>query len=550
MIGAAMPTAGPAPVVHAAPSPAQVPVTAPLPAAPGAAQQAAPVFNAHKTMMGFVNPVAPSAPAAPSAPSAPVAARSVAVASAQNTMMGVVSPVPQGSRGRAELPPMIGGAAPGVPPSGAMIVGSGAATQMLSSVPDDYDPLGRKKKSATQGGARTGLWVVVGLVLAVTAGGAIWFALREHPAPVIPPLQAQIESTDAGLAMTVSLPGQPAGTVVRYGQQRRTLDAQGHVRFSLDDIGTRVGTIDLPIDVTPPNAATTRRTARIVLAYRVEPDLAGLGAEPPTARLVFHVPPGAHLRIDGQPVATDASGNGAATLSTIAPIAVDGPAAHEQTLRVQVQAADGTAAEGSYSLRVPRTALALERPTEATVLTAAARFVVRGHAPQATRVTINGEPAVVQNGTFESVIPLPTPGRVPMDIVAFAAGAAPARMHLDIERVAPTDTAAFGRFLATSNAGIADLAGGTLVAGRRVHFTGRVLGAPREHESGQTFQLVVNDRACPGGHCLAWVDTEPGLAPATDAIADVIGTVTGRRTSVTAGGERRSDPVIHAAVVR
>ncbi|MEI8257731.1 MAG: hypothetical protein WCJ30_18805, partial [Deltaproteobacteria bacterium] len=392
--------------------------------------------------------------------------------------------------------------------------------------------------------------VLMAVSLAVTAGGVIWYAVRGRPLPPVAALQAQVAATDAGLTMTVSLAGQPAGTVVQYGRQRQTLDSQGRVRFALDDLGSRVGTIDLPIDVTLPNAATTRRTARIVLAYRVEPDLSALATEPPTTRLLFHIVPGAQLRIDGQVVATDAAGNGIATLNTIAPLAIDGPAAFEQTLRVQVRAADGSSAEGSYALRVPRTALALERPEGTTLLTAAERLIVRGRAPQATRVTLNGAPAVVQNGTFEAVIPLPAPGRVPLDVVAFSPGGAPALAHVEIERVARTDTAAFDRFLATNSAGIAGLVSNSLATGQHVRFVGRVLGAPREHESGQTFQLVVNNPACRGGHCLAWVDTEPGLAPQADASADVIGTVTGRRTSFLAGGERRSDPVIHAAVVR
>lgn len=542
MMGTAFPAPGPAPILQPAPAPAP----APAGTARGSAPKVVPVFNAHQTMMGLVNPVVPSAPSAPGAAARP---RGVSVASAQQTMMGIIAPAGSRAHGRAELPPMIGGIAPGLAPSSATDSGRGAAVP-FQSADDDYDPLGRKRKSRAPGTSHTALWSTVGLSLTLAAGGATWLALRTRGTPAIPPVQAEVQSTETGLAMTVALQGQPPGTVVQYAGQRQALDALGRARFTLGDLGTRIGTIDLPIDVTPPNAATTRRTARLVLAYRVEPDLSGLGAEPPTARLIFQVLPAAHLRIDGQTVATDALGHGVATLAAIAPLAADGPAAHEQTLHIQVQNADGTVAEGSYSLRMPRTALALERPVGTTAITTAPRFVVRGHAPQATRVTVNRAPAVVQNGAFEAMVPLSTPGRVPVDIVAFSPGSAPAQMHVDIDRVAATDTAAFTRFLASNGAGINSLATNSLMTGQRVQFAGRVPGAPREHESGQTFQLVVIDRRCPAGHCLLWVDTEPGVAPAEGASADVIGTVTGRRTSVMADGERRSDPVVHAVVVR
>jgi hypothetical protein len=414
---------------------------------------------------------------------------------------------------------------------------------------DEYDPLGRNRKPGS--GGRTGLWVGVGLVLAMLAGGGLFLALRERGSATAAPLQAQVESTDTGgLAMTIAVPGQAVGTVVRYGHQQQTLDAQGRARFVLDDLGNRIGIIDLPIEIAPANASPSRRTARIVMAYRVDPDLTGLASDPPTLRLVFHVVPGARLEIDQHPIATDASGTGIATLEDEAPMPVDGPATRERTFHLHVRATDGTEANGTYTLRVPRSALALDRPVAPSTLTSADRLVVRGQAPGATRVTVNTVATPVQDGTFETTIALPSPGHVPLTVVAYSPTGAPASTHVDIERIASNDTGSLNRFLATNSASVADLAQGSLSAGRRLRLSGRVLGAPRDHEGAQTFQLIVNDRTCPGGRCLAWVDTEPGQTASADSTVDVVGFVTGRRTSVNANGERRSDPVIHAVVLR
>ena len=549
------------------------PQPAAAPAAAVAAQPAPVVSHAHRTMMGMAIQPPPSAPVAPAAPAAFNAHRTMmgvatnaapaapisGVANAQSTMMGVVSPIaapvaPSAPK-RGEMPPMMGGSRPGVPPREPA---SGSPTQILADGSrdslDDYDPLGRNKRkprTAGESSSRTGLWIGVGVLVAAALGSAIWFGLRGRGTEAVAALQAQVEANEGGaLAMTVAIPGQPAGTVVRYGRQEQHLDAQGRARFVLDDLGSRVGAIDLPIDVNAPNAAPSRRTARIVLAYRVDPDLAGLAGESPTLRLMFHVAPGSQLRVDGQTIATDATGAGAA-VEAVTPMPIDGPAVRERTLHVDVRGADGTAASGTYTLRVPRAQLTLDRPPIGSVTTSAERMVVRGNAAGASRLTVNGIAAAITNGTFETAISLPAPGHVPLDVVAYSTTAAPASAHIDVERIAATDRAAIDRFLATNTGTIAELAAGSLATGKRIHLSGHVLGAPRDHEGGRTFQLLVNDRGCPGGRCLAWVDTEPTTrALAADAAVDVVGYVSGRRSSVTANGERRSDVVLHAVALR
>jgi hypothetical protein len=390
----------------------------------------------------------------------------------------------------------------------------------------------------------------VALVVAVlaVAGGAAALFLGRSPAAESP-LQAQVETNPGGaLAMVVTVPGMPAGTMVRYAGQQQSLDAQGRARFTLDGLGNRVGAIDLPLEVVPANGEPQRRTARIVLAYRVEPDLANLAAERPSLQLVFHVVPGSQLFLNDQPVATDrTSGLGAARIDNLAPIPVDGPDALASTYNVRVVAPDGTVATGTYQLRVPRTPLLLERPARGQLLTASERVVVRGRAPGATRVTLEGAPVELRGDTFTTLVPVANVGRQSLTLVAYSRTGAPAQARIDIERVAPGDRGAVARFL--DGAAAVDWSQSGPTAGQRVRLRGRVLGAPREWEGGQAFQLVVAERGCEASRCLVWVDIEPGHAPAEGASVQVVGTVVGRRQSVTASGERRSDPVVHAALV-
>ena len=371
-------------------------------------------------------------------------------------------------------------------------------------------------------------------------------ALRSRHSSSMAPLEARIVDGVAGLTMVVAIPGLPAGTVVRCENQSHPLGAQGQAEFSLTTLQDRVGVVDVPIEVDPPNGEPQHRSARVVLGYRVDPDLSGLATDPPELRLMFRVVPGSRLSIDGQPVATDASGAGVATMQNFAPLSLDGPDTHQQSLHVQVTTPDGVTTSRVYELRVPRTALSVDRPV-ASELTSADRLVVRGRAPGSRTVSVNHVALPVVANAFETIVPLASLGPHALDIEAFSPNGAPALRHLEIERVAATDRASATRFVSTAPATMVDLAAGPAAIGRHIRLQGRMLGVPRPYQQGQTFQLVVNDRACGTTPCLVWIDLEPGQSPNPSGSIEVIGTVSGRRASETAGGAHRSDPVIDAA---
>jgi hypothetical protein len=467
-------------------------------------------------------------------------------------MLGVQLQAPEAhapASTRTERPPMMGGPVPGVPPDtvppGTMQP-LNAARPVAPSKTSSVEPSGSLVPPPRR---RAPLFLALLAGVVVLGGTAGALLLRSKPAPEAP-LQAQIQSgADGAMGMLVTVPGMPAGTVVRYAEQQQTLDAQGQARFALGSLSSRIGAIDLPIELAPPNAAPQQRTARIVLAWRVEPDLNNLAAERPGLQLLFHVVPGSQLLINDQPVATDrVSGIGAARIDNLAPMPLEGPDTLTSDYNVRVNAPDGTVATGVYQLRVPRTPLLLERPAAGPVTMAADRIVVRGRAPGAARVTVGGTAAELTGDAFTAIAPLPAVGPHVLDVVAYSRSGAPAVSRLTVERVA-NDRAAATRFLGGATAGTVEWARGGPAVHQRVRVRGRVLGTPREYEGGQTFQLVVSERGCDASRCLLWIDTEPGVTPAPNATLEIVGTVSGRRQAVTAGGERRSDPVIQAAFV-
>lgn len=497
------------------------------------------VASAHKTMIGM----AMSPPSAVQPSNTPKPSPPAPVANAYKTMLGMPMDVPNTigpAHRRSEPPPMLGGPAPGAPPE--------PAFQAPITTPSLASP-----SRATSTHRRTSPVLVVGLatILTLVAAIGVWVILAARKNTSESPLQAQVQSQpDGTLTMLVTIPGMPAGTSVRYGNQTQTLDAQGQARFRLNELSNRVGTIELPLEIIPLNGKPQRRIAQIVLAYRVEPDLSNLAADRPGLRLIFHVVPGSRLVVNGQPVTTDPSlGVGAATIDNVAPLPVDGPDSLSSPFDVRVTAPDGTTATGVYHLRVPRTPLLVERPSQGHITTTADRVVLHGRAPGARRITLNGSPVPLEGHTFTTVVPVPTVGQHIWTLVAYSTSGAPALARITVERIAPNDRRAIARFLGASPAGAQQISTGTIPPGTHVRVRGRVLGAPREYEGGQTFQLVVTESPCQQSRCLVWIDTEPGVTVTDGTVVQVIGTVTGRRQAVTASGERRSDVVIHAVGV-
>ncbi len=589
MIGVQLDGAVPAAMPIAPPAAPVAPVATPS-APPVGSDGAGPmrVQNASRTMIGVqfdpaslqsaagagAPPARPApigpAPAGILPPSGAVGPGAVQVSNAQQTMMGLslpqvgaIAPAPYSppAMGRSERPPMMGGAMPGSAPEHALNLrmppppqfGSpGSSTPGIDSVRTsrpslgEYDPLGRNKPNRI-------LPIALGLIgLLGLAGGITWFVLRSSDGSSGPAAAGVVSAgVRAGPHDTLVMafpPGSfPTGTTVRLGSQTQT-SAGAEMIFALENLGDRVGTIDMPIDVTPPGAPTVRRTARIVLAYHVAPDLEGLASDPPQLRLIFRVAPGSQLSINGQPANTDPrTGIGTATASSGPPLPPERDAL-EATFNITVRTPEGATVTGVYPLRVPRTPLTVDRPTSPWI-TSFDRVVVRARGPGARVATVTGGAAVIAGDRIQAVVPLATVGPQPITLAAYSNVGAPASVRLDVERVRGDVRAATERFLAGSRAGAAEIAAGTLQPPTRVRVTGQVLGDAREHEGGQTFQLVVAHPSCAGGRCVVWVDTPPNGARPDGTRVVVTGAIGGRRTWTTGTGERRTDAVIDAAFV-
>jgi hypothetical protein len=170
--------------------------------------------------------------------------------------------------------------------------------------------------------------------------------------------------------------------------------------------------------------------------------------------------------------------------------------------------------------------------------------VVNGTAPRATRVTVRGQPATVTGDTWSAVVPL-TAGSNALEVEAFGAGAPASARLVAYRDVTPEQYLA----LNGGDRGVAALVARPVVDGARVRVAGTLVGSAIETPDGRSIQLVVENRACPGGRCTAWVDVARATEVAGNTPVEVVGELRGARSYSTTSGERRTDPVIVAVAL-
>lgn len=579
MIGVMVPPGGIA--APAGAQPAAPPAAAPQPqpqstqaAAPGAAP--AKVANANRTMIGvMLPPGAIATPAAAPPPSAPLsqqpssATGPAKVANANQTMVGVtVQPpvvqqsAPPAAPAAAPQPAMQPPSAPSAP-SAAQPAAKPPVAAASPNDPNLYKPnasprsqtvplayavptydepvsipgLPSKRKTKSSVGPILGLVVAAALV-----GGGVMLALNLRNRQKGGALAAQLEAgPDGARVLAVRVPEAPAGATLRH-ESRDVPIENGVARLPGTVVGDRVGRVELPVAIVS-NGTATPRTAQLVIGYLVRPELDGLGQNPPAARLAFRVQPGSRLELDGQPVQTDAQGHGVAAINDLRALP-QGEALLSHAFSIRVQNPDNTRVEGTYRFELARTPLVIDRPARASLATSAERAVIRVRAQGATAVVVDGQPATRDGEVYNAVVTV-TPGAArAVEIRAFRPQFAPALASVELERLT-NDAQGITRFRATDASICAD---GT--DGARLTVRGRVLAAPRAYNGGTTFQLLAQDRRCPGGTTALWIDAEPDVTAREGDTLRIVGTLTGTRTAVTTTGERRTDKVLHASFVR
>lgn len=553
------------PVLSAKPTPSDVlppppaTITSPDGTGPGGPRR---VANARATMMGVAAPTGASsnAPAQsappPSTPAAPVVSSSpppprggtihgvaptVATPQVQSpaprsgqTVQGVAPQQSLTSTGRHRKDVIMAG---GAPPQERPAASGAAPSPHAQSPQDTFDqefPVAPKKRGSALG------WVLGGLLFMAAIGAGGWLYLHRTQGPT--PLTATLRTQPGGEQMvSISLPD-AAGAKVRYNGAEHAVDAQGHAEFPVTLPADRVGYIDVPVEVVR-GASVEPRSMRFLVAWRAQTDLAKLGDDPPKIHIVFHVMRGSSLWIAGQQIRVSGE-TGIAELAGPAPSPAGEGDARRERYPVRVVTPDGTSIEEQYELRVPRTQLRVDDPPR-VLMTREASIAVHGSAPTASRVRIGGQAATLSAGQFSAVVPV-TAGSNSLDVVAYAPDGAPALVNLTVYRdVTPEAYLSSGG----GDRSVAAIATRPPPEGARLRVTGTVVGNVIDAPTGRTCQIVVENRACPGGRCTAWVDLPPSVQVTPNAVVEVVGEIRGSRAYATQSGERRSDPVVLAVII-
>ncbi len=523
------------------------------------------VINAQATMLGVVSPGAsPMTPApAPAAPAGfasrePTTPAVTPAIPRSGTMHGVApaqpatvptmpaqTDAPTQPATVPSQPAVSGQTAVGYASASAIATGRHRKDVMLDARPGDAPRISHQGSGASydsefpvvpKKGGRTGLVVGVLVALVALGGGVAWWATHRSASNA---LAATLSTSPTGeQRVTLALPDAANGRV-RYNGAEFPIDAQGHVEFAIALPASRVGVVEVPVTVVTASGASSTRTMRFLVAWRAETDLRKLADDPPRIHIVFHVVRGSSLSIAGQAIRVSGE-TGIAELPAPAPAPLSEGEVRRERYAVRVVTPDGAAIEEQYELAVPRTALRVDAPLPVS-LTSESQVIVRGTAPNASRVTVGTHAATVTNGTFNAVVPL-NDGSNSLDVTAWSTTGAPTRAGVTVYRNVTVE-----QFLVSGGGdrGAAALATRPVVDGVRLRVRGTVVGAVIEPSPGlRACQIVVNDRACPAGRCTAWVDLPADVNVTANAAVDVVGELRGSRAYTTGSGERRTDAVI------
>ncbi|MEZ4409767.1 MAG: zinc ribbon domain-containing protein [Polyangiales bacterium] len=518
----------------------------PLEPPPGAPAANAPPRGAQATLMG-VSPQAAAAVAAVHGAPPPTSGRTMMGVPARGSRPGMsaiaVPDADNTARRRRENAPMIGVASPepgppAPPPEPARPAPLPSPPPSLRSDSGDLVVPGLSPRP------RRGAALLVGGALILIAAAAGGYLAWKRSSPLPPPLAASVRLLQGGVfEAEVHLDGATAGTKLRHAGVEHEVGADGVVRFPLQGVSpSQVGEVEAPVEIVH-GGAVERRTLRFVIGYRVDVDLSHTADDPPRAHLNFRVPPGATLEVAGQSIRVS-GGVGIAAIPVSSPIPLDAPdPVRRERYSVSVRTARGERIEGSYELRLRRAELRITAPG-ALSLARQAMVTVRGHAQGATRVRVGAAAATVRDGVFEAEVAAPdTVNQV--EVTAWAPGFAPASTRITVYRGITADA-----YLASGGGDRGVLAIATTPPpAARTRFRGQVLVPTTPGIEVPTAQVLVQDRRCPEGRCVVFVELPSGVSLREREAVDVVGETHGARGYLTPSGERRSAAVVRALLV-
>jgi hypothetical protein len=415
------------------------------------------------TMMGIaaVDLLPPQSRAPVPSPSSPQA---VAGPGQPNpTMLGVampgIAPIHAGQGGppsRSDNQTMLGVAVPGIAPVQA---GWGAAPRSARSVeppvivprPKTFfnEPVPeafRKTKQkgiplALVAGGVGALVVVLGIVVVV-----MW---KSAPPLVVQPRLGEKNNEQLHLVCETC----PDGTVASLGRSPTMPNdaaiptATFKTKECNLDLATPLKVGDNPIEIhldRPGMGRDEKVKAVVPIAYRVRADLSDISAEPPAISVRVETLPGTEVRIDGKPVALDASGKGTHAIDITAETegSTEESRIIEKTVPYEVTLKGQKTERGTVSARVGVAALQIDAPGSHPVFDAP-KFFVAGRTVKGSKVTVNGRPIdLTPAGTFGESFETTGVGDTILTIRATPPQLAARTVHLKVRRVEHLETEA------------------------------------------------------------------------------------------------------------
>jgi hypothetical protein len=363
-------------------------------------------------------------------------------------MMGVavpgIAPVAASAPPRGLAGTMLGVAVPGIAPVHASHAPGPASSgaprapprQAVEIAPrpaplvDDEPDLGPAPQRVKRGVPLGAVAGVVG-VLVAAAGVAAFFLLRSTPLVAQPGLDAQGHER-----LHLRCETCPDGTVAELAGARATFQNK-ETDLTLAN-SLKVGNNPLTIHLDRPNLGRDESVHVVVpVAFRIRADLADLAAAHPAITVRVEAVAGTDVRVDGKPVALDASGEGA--YATDFGSETDGVSDElrliDRVIPYAVTPKSGVEEKGKLTVRVGIAPLRLDGPGSRAVVDGAT-FHLAGRTARGGSVTANGTPVHTEpDGTFAQPFDLPSAGDLAVEMRASAPQLAPRTAHFVVKRV-------------------------------------------------------------------------------------------------------------------
>ena len=356
-----------------------------------------------------------------------------------------------------------------------------------------------------------------------------------------PDLHAKVLKRDGAEVLEVEVPSAQTGTKVRFSGAEKELTA-GRAEFALPQDALSLGANTLPLSLVHPDGEVEAASVELDVAYRARLDVSGLASDPPTVSVVIDAQPGTAVTVDGEKVELD--GRGRAVQSRA--LAAQTGSTLDFRARYAMVFADGGRAEGELALKLPVTALHIDRPGR-HVVTDQTSLEVAGAVDPGASVTVSGQPVPVNEGRFLRQVTLADEGDQTVRVWARSPDKAPRVVDIQVRRVADLSVAAASFVFDPSLKYAKIQQNPSIYQGQSVAFNGRVYNV--EVAGGHSvLQILVED--CPrGARCPLWVEYEQAADATVDSWVRVLGTVAGEQKFRSRQGNVQTVPSVQARYV-